>query len=272
MVEQPEHHFRRDLHDLRRRQSDLSPNEISPDTFLRNMSRDERNGLAYLFGEVLKKFDRYSSSAVFGVGTLTFPNSYWDGLEKFVSEDNASLKDITGRRGEDIDLIIVNEFLRATPLLFIKYFKGLLRDVAREGNISYVYSEEKRESGAGYIKLPNQTTGRKEVLRSKSIAYSGPNFIISIGGCRKLHISLEGSQTIDEKLTTERIYGRPFSFLGRFRDILDSIHDIKMAPGLFDQNTTPSNQWLEDKAKGIIEQHKRAKRDMSKYTPITLIS
>ena len=272
MVEQPEHHFRRDLHYLRRRQSDLSPNEISPDTFLRNMSQDERNGLVYLFGDVLKRFYRPTIDiAVFGIGTLTFPNSYWVGLEKFVSEDNPSLKDITGRRGQDIDLIITDESSTTIHYRIIKFFKSLLREATKEGTLSYSYSEEARENGASYIKLPNEKDGKLEVIRGKSIEYKGPNFIISITRCRNFHISFNHQHTTDSKLVEERVYGRNFSFLGRVLEILDSIHDVNIAPGLFDQKATSFNKGLEDKAKGIMEQHKQAKRDMSKYSQINII-
>lgn len=81
--------------------------ELPRSTFLRSISGAERAALKDLFCSVLgSRFLIYNEIVVLAVGTTTFPESYWNGLQKYLAAHDPFKLPFVERRGEDIDLLL----------------------------------------------------------------------------------------------------------------------------------------------------------------------
>jgi len=235
--------------------------EVPRDAVLRNMSRDERNALVYLFGTggILSRLQKtISAYGVFAVGTITYPTSYWVGLEKYLMEKDPTKLNYVKRRGQDIDLIITEEIFdglegdRKDNVVEIMH--ELLRKATRKGEFFYDFSEEARENGTQYLTVPEEYIEKEgqSVLRTKPIAWAGPNFRIKIRGCRWFHVSFDG-KNIENKLRKERIANCYFSLLERHFGMVPAIDRVNLSPGFFDMRNEPTNIWLDEAASKIIK-------------------
>lgn len=248
-------HVRRKLYDSGK---EILTNELSAEAYLDRLTRNERNGLVYIF-DCLKYFQRCSSPAVLAVGTTTFPASYWERLKKMFSEHDPDKMHFAERQGEDIDILFCGgDVLGLHP----ESDEILQRDLSKAGIPFETYTyEEGRVDGTFYQVVPEDYREQEgqNVIRSKEgKVYGENNYKIQFEGCRPFHLFFrKGYEPLDMKLKSERINGGYFSLL--CRSLLDFpmiVGRINNSPTLF-KPECEINEDLEQKASKKIESLRR---------------
>lgn len=238
-------------------QVNFPTSEMPREVVLRNMSRDERNGLAYLFGTrgVFPKLSRVIGGfSIFAVGTITYPFSYWHKLEEYLKNNDPSKMHYVHRRGQDIDLIIASNCFPGLIEEAVPYVTRQLEEAKKRRELSFKFSPEARKDGTSYMTVPKEYVAQEgqAVLRHKRKEYKGPNFEIKFRFCREFHLSFERSWKTEEKLAIERVGDYSFSLLDRHHSMIQAIDQVNLTPELFGEETPPRNKWLDSQAEGII--------------------
>ena len=192
-------------------------NELSKESYLRGISKIERNGILHLFRNVFESLKRLDLFMLLAIGTTTYPPEYWAGLEKTLKENDPEKLDFVKRRGEDIDLQICRElkpFSQYTLENFIKYIQLDLE----EKKIQYKLNTQENECGTNYFVVPKELRRlhREGVSRTKSKEYDTDTFKIYLPGSRPIHLSFYTDFCAEIKLQYERLENCHFSIL--FRD------------------------------------------------------
>src|SRR3989344_894835 len=84
-------------------------NEIPMEKYLRRLNGPERQNISHLFQSFDILFRATQGLMVLAVGTTTFSEEYWVGLEKYLQKHDPSKLGYVNRRGEDIDIILCND-------------------------------------------------------------------------------------------------------------------------------------------------------------------
>lgn len=91
----------------------IDHSQMPINTYLNRLSLNEQQGLV----DILNGLSRVSSPyfrketylySIFGVGTITYDENYWEELKKYIGPDDAN-KQFVENKGEDIDIVICPE-------------------------------------------------------------------------------------------------------------------------------------------------------------------
>jgi hypothetical protein len=209
--------------------------ELSRAVYLQRLSPNERHALGIFFDN-LHYFRRYGMGAgftAFAIGTTTYENEYWEGLEKYLAKHDPRKLHFAKRRGQDIDVKLCTEspYEYRDPKLWVK---SMTEDLQKLG-VPFRFEEEKSNGGTSYLNSPYEYREGK-VMRKKLPDYASPKFIVKFPVCRALHVCFEKSLSAETKLAEERINGHSFSILFRSCDIgglFEAIDQADSSPSLF---------------------------------------
>ncbi|MEK6850380.1 MAG: hypothetical protein AABX85_02295 [Nanoarchaeota archaeon] len=203
--------------------------EIKKIKFISSLSKLERNVLGELSKLIFAdNLNRIGSFALFAVGTTTYPQSYWNGLRKYLEEKDPSKLYFVERRGEDIDLQVCSEDCMLGKIVMEQALL-LLPKILKDGKIKFQVEEYKSHSGTGYI----HSSESRGVIRHKQIEYGSTKFRIESQSSRPFHLFFDPLHCVDHKLNIERVHARPFSLLfrhGAYWDLEDAITKVNQTP------------------------------------------
>jgi hypothetical protein len=208
----------------------LKTGEMPLEKYLKErLSEGERDAISKLFLSLEMVYKANSCLMALAVGTTTFPDGYWDELEKFLKEKDPSKLEYVKRRGEDIDILLAPDFL--TNCRFCEQPGEFLEQDLKNLGINFEFEERGSESGANYFDVPKELQEKYgRVIRTKGKDYCLDRYKINLQNSRQIHLWFDDMATSENRIAFERIWGYPFSILfrrtrvGDLRDLAESLN------------------------------------------------
>jgi hypothetical protein len=203
----------------------IETSEISREEFLKRLSKAERQNLFFIIDSINATMRRpYLNMAVLGVGTVTYDNEYWEGLKKYLMQNDPAKMHFVERRGEDIDLVLLSENEDMSNFAYeeVKIIPRI-RGIFKLREIKYDYSLSRTEFGPGYLTVPQEFREKEgqSVIRHKRIEYANGNFVVHLPESRPFHFYFDFLYCAIYKINQERAANMPFSVLMRYNDLND---------------------------------------------------
>jgi len=251
----------------------IETNEVNRESFLRSISRNERNALVYVL-DSLKIFKEATYFSAFAVGTTTYPDSYWHGLKTYLqSKECKELLSFAEKKGEDIDIqLCYDQFTSQNwRLPFVDEWPKFVNRDLKKAKIKFVKSRT-RLNGTAYNDFPLKTRNGREVIRRKTKDYDSSNFKISIEGIRPIHLFFDLTYDTMHKLFSERVNGDNFSLLlrhGNISDLAELVVKINSSSQLFNYKSEQLDQRLEQYVLQVADAHRRVRQEEYNFKMMT---
>jgi len=141
-------------------QAKFSDSQMHIDDYFLRLSLNEVHWIKQFMKDLLhveytyfcKHITLYS---IIAVGTTTYPQEHWEGLEKYLNEKDPSKIEFAKRGGEDVDIQFIPEFKRElhNPQIPLEYKKLAQSD--KEPSFEEIFKKRKEINSLSYIEFKN---------------------------------------------------------------------------------------------------------------------